>query len=449
MLKTVRSASLRVEQLGIPILIFLVVLSSHFSSGKRISSDSRYSIHTAVSMIKEGNTDLDEYAALFEENDYRIENIRGQFYTRYPIGVSIVAVPFVYVIDKGLHAASALAALSPTADEGVDDAGKDGPDADFLIKHHRKVETFIASFVVALTSVFLYLIALQQGSSRKFALCIVFTFAFCTSAWSTASRGLWQHGPSMLMLTTTLYLLLAAEKSARLAQFASIPLAFSYVVRPTNAISILFLTIFVLIRHREYFVKYILWASAIGIPFLIYNYSIYHCLLSPYYFPRAHGMSANFLEALAGNLVSPARGLFIFSPILLFSIYCMILKARRGEISKLDWFLIAILLAHWMTISFFANWWGGHSYGPRFFSDMIPYLVYFLLPLGPTIQKATAAKKGILITLFSTAIIISFLIQYRGANHSAVLAWNVTPAEINSHPSRLWDWHDVPFLRGI
>lgn len=48
--------------------------------------------------------------------------------------------------------------------------------------------------------------------NTRYSLLTVFIFAFCTSAWSTGSRALWQHGPSMLMLSAALYLILSARE---------------------------------------------------------------------------------------------------------------------------------------------------------------------------------------------------------------------------------------------
>ena len=32
------------------------------------------------------------------------------------------------------------------------------------------------------------------------------------------------------------------------------------------------------------------------------------------------------------------------------------------------------------SISLWWNWWAGVSYGPRIWSDMLPYLAYFVIP---------------------------------------------------------------------
>src|SRR5207253_9523971 len=63
------------------------------------------------------------------------------------------------------------------------------------------------------------------------ALGLAALFAFGTSALSVASRGLWQHGPSMLLLAIALYLFVRAGTKPELTAFASIPLALAYAVR--------------------------------------------------------------------------------------------------------------------------------------------------------------------------------------------------------------------------
>jgi hypothetical protein len=95
-MKRLRSAIILVS-------IFFSVFISHLGSRNITSFDSKWSIPTALSIIKEGNTDLDEYKEMLEKSNYdAIERIDGHYYTLYPIGVSIIAIPFVYAIEKSL-----------------------------------------------------------------------------------------------------------------------------------------------------------------------------------------------------------------------------------------------------------------------------------------------------------------------------------------------------------
>jgi hypothetical protein len=251
------------------------------------------------------------------------------------------------------------------------------------------------------------------------------------------------------MLSIALYLLLKARDKPRLIQFASLPLAYSFVIRPTNAVPIILLTVYVLLRHRKLFLRVALWSLPVVIPFFIYNLSVYHGLFSPYYLPSKLSGGSTFFEALAGNVVSPARGLFVFSPILAFALYGMVLKRRSGRWEMIDSFLLGALVLHWLVISSFPHWWAGHSYGPRFFTDMMPFFAYFLIPVVPAILRLRKPARLILAACFCLCLLLSFFVHYRGATDRDCHAWNGIPADIDTAPERLWDWGDLQFLRGL
>jgi hypothetical protein len=152
---------------------------------------------------------------------------------------------------------------------------------------------------------------------------------------------------------------------------------------------------------------------------------------------------------LAGHLISPSRGIFIFSPVLIFSIYEIAFGIKKREFGPLDWFLLLILLVHWIVISSFSKWWGGFSFGPRYFSDMVPYLIYFLILGVARILQSKGMKKIILISIFFCFVGISFGVHFRGANDWDVYRWNSEPIDVDVKPERVWDWGDIQFLRGI
>lgn len=413
----------------VPILVFFTVFVVYVRCPCIATHDSRWVIPTAISIVKEGNTDLDEYKAVMLPNDYAISKIGGHLYNLFPIGTSIISVPFVFAIDQ---TGSRL---------GTFDLGEYVRRTD-----PQGIELFIASFVTALTAVFTYFMARLFLGVRR-SLLLVSIFAFCTSAWSVASRALWQHGPSMLMLTIALYLILLARDRPHLIQFAGVPLAFSYVVRPTNAISCLLLTVFVLFQYRNYFVRYLLWAMTVGIPFLLYNFAVYHSMLAPYYQVHRLGTNPHLWEALAGNLLSPARGLFVFTPILLFSVVEIAWRISHQQLHKLDWILVSAIFLHWVSISSYKHWWAGYSFGPRLFSDIIPYFMYFLILAIARVFHLTLGRKIAVASVFLCLTVASFAIHFRGATDLDTFAWNATPIDVDIIPARVWDWYDIQFLR--
>ena len=410
----------------IGLLLFAVVLIGYLASGNTATFDSALSLQTALSLVREGNTDLDEYGDIVRTTWLSTEEIDGHIYMLYPVGASVLAAPVVWVIDK----------VSPEFA------------ASLRTGFGEPVQTAIASIVVALTVALVYLIA-RLYVTRFPAVMIALTLAFGTSAWSVVSRTLWQHGPSMLMLTLALYLVLLARQRPALSQFVSLPVAFAYVVRPTNSLAVVVFSVFVLIVYRRYFVRYLAWALVIAVPFVLLNLSVYHALLPNYYRWYSGFSLATFFQALIGHLISPSRGLLIYSPILLLSFAGVIIKVRRREFEKQDVVVLAIMGLHWVSISLWWNWWGGVSYGPRLFSDMLPYFVYWLIPVAGMLAKVTTRQRR-LITMTSAGLAaFSIFVHARGVTSSDVMDWNASPAPIDFYSFRVWDWRDPQWLRGL
>jgi hypothetical protein len=153
------------------------------------------------------------------------------------------------------------------------------------------------------------------------------------------------------------------------------------------------------------------------------------------------------LEGLVGTLISPSRGLFIFTPVLLFSVYGIVLKIRHKQMKAFDYALLGILTLHWTFSSAHPHWWGGHSYGPRYFTDVLPYFLYFLIPAMMHISTSTGLRRTVFITGFTGLLALSFVIHFRGATNWNVHYWNTVPVNVDDYPERVWDWRDMQFLR--
>ncbi|MHB9111299.1 MAG: hypothetical protein ACYC4D_01520 [Thermoleophilia bacterium] len=415
-------------QATVLICIFTIIVYLISFLSIPVVADSRWSIPTAVSIYKEGNVDLNEYKAVVQANDYyKVRKIGSRLYNEFPIGVSLLVLPIVYFYDQFTDLGESVYYGTP-----------------------KEAEMFMASCIVALTAIFLYLIARKKGLGMLGGLLLALIFTFGTSAWSTASLSLWQHGPSMLMITITLYIILLARDRPFIIQLAALPLAFSYIIRPTNSIAIVLFSIYIFLQYRRYFIRYVLWGILMAIPFLWFNYSIYGSLSSPYYATdRLIGRSAEtILVALAGNLVSPGRGILVFSPVLLLSFAGVMIKIRRRTFEKLDFFLVLTVIFHWLTISLVAVWWGGDSYGPRFFTDMMPLMIYFMIPVFEVVPKLGVWHKRAAVAGISVLAIFSIFVHFRGSTCAQVQHWNVHP-DIQENQSRLWDWGDIPYLTGI
>ncbi len=363
----------------------------------------------------------------------------GHWYSRLPIGATVLTAPLIVAVVEGIHFLQPVLGRVHSPNPVIDAFLHGNFDL-----AHPLIEMEVASLFLAATAVMIYFIARLRLPTPR-AVILALLFALASSAYSTAGRALWQHTPSMLLLTIAIYLLLRAEERPVLAAWAGIPVALAYTVRPTDALFVLIFTAYVAVRHRGILVRYLLAAAPVAVLFLAYNFSIYHVPLSQYYHSRIDGFLPSqwptFAEALAANLVSPSRGLLIFTPVFLFALWSMF--RGKWNVPLAPW-LAALVLIHWVAVSAFVqNWWAGHSYGPRFFTDLTPIFVLFLIPY---LERWDRYPRGLRVT-FAVLALLGLAIHLRGGWSPAVYRWNVSPVNIDQHPERAWDWTDPQFLR--
>jgi hypothetical protein len=260
---------------------------------------------------------------------------------------------------------------------------------------------------------------------------------------------LWQHGPSALFLALALYLIVAAGDRPWAVFAAGVVLAFAYWIRPTNSLSVAFVGLYVLVRHRHRAALYIGGALLVLVPFAVQNWLTYGNILPPYSYQlfERFGSPSQVLQALAGTLVSPNRGLLVFTPVFLFSIWGagLSLGGRARSSTGIEPYLIAIVISHWLVTSFFQDWAGAWSIGPRYFTDVVPYLVYFLIPIFEGGLFANVVVKY----AFIGAVLVSTIVQFRCAVSIYPFMWNGKPQALVEAPGRVWDWGDLQFLRGL
>ena len=197
---------------------------------------------------------------------------------------------------------------------------------------------------------------------------------------------------------TALKTLAAGAASVALPAFAA-----SYAMRPTDSIVIMVMAVWVVAAQRRHLLAVVAGAVPPLVVLVGVNLAVYHQPLSPYYTGgQSFDVSGTMAVALAGNLVSPARGLFIFCPLVVLSAVGVVVRWRAGALNAFWKALAVIPVLHWIVISAFNHWWGGDSYGPRFFTDLIPVLVVLALPAvevlaqwtAPSSEEAEAAGNG-------------------------------------------------------
>ncbi len=444
-------------------VLAVVVFAVDMASPSGMTADPIRAVSVAVGLVHYHSLSLDRFQPL-PDPGYAITVVNGHTYPLFPWAVSLFAVPWV-VLDDVAHRLG----LS------------EGSVAMVRSGHDWGLQVVSMAAVVAAATVVVYFLALRvlrlqpPVRRRRWAVAVALTFALATPAWSTASRAMWQHGPSMLCIAVGLLCALRAQAGRRGWMGMGAAFATSYAMRPTDSIVIIVMAAWVVVAQR----RHLLSVAAGAVPPLVVlvgvNLAVYHQPLSPYYTGgQSFDVSGTMAVALAGNLVSPARGLFVFCPLVILSVVGVVVRWRAGELTSFWKALAVIPVLHWIVISAFKHWWGGDSYGPRFFTDLVPVFVVLALPAVEVLARWMApgrnreaeadgvgdgvavgparprlAWRRAVVALTIVALVWSVAVEAQGAILRSAWCWNNVPTDVDAHPSRLWDWSDPQFARGI
>jgi hypothetical protein len=157
-----------------------------------------------------------------------------------------------------------------------------------------------------------------------------------------------------------------------------------------------------------------------------------------------HVSGASFrlgFDGFAGLLVSPSRGLLIFSPIVLVAAAGVRRALSEGWESPLRWCAIAAA-AQYALYGSYSVWWGGHTYGPRYMLDLLPLCV----PLAAVGMAAVRPGRFAAAAAVS-ALVWSLMVAGTGAFYYPNDRWNAEPADIDRDHARLWSWSDNQIRR--
>lgn len=318
------------------------------------------------------------------------------------------------------------------------------------------MDKIAASFIATLSAIFLYM-SLKNLSSNKISLVCTLIYAFATNTWAISSQTLWQQGGVELFLAILIYLVVLNEKQENRNNFLLMGLFSGLLIfcRPFDSILLLPIMYYVFV-HNNMEKFYYLCALILGsLPFAAYNLYFFNNLFGGYSsLVSVFSFNFNAINSFFGLLISPNRGLLIFSPICLIAILGISgIKKMKKKNMQYFFILMAIsVLGQIIAYSFYNMWWGGYSYGPRFLTGMLPFFMMFLGIYFDEFSKTTWTQKSIrkyfIIFVISIFICWSVFVQIVGAFYYPNDCWDCTPS-IDSHPQRLWDWNDSQILHSF
>lgn len=398
-----------------------------------VQGDSALSMILGQAILEHGQIKLDPYEDKLRQHyfldmpmqdgppvdHHGIQKRDGHLYSFFPIGNTVFAMPII--------------------------AGGYVAELDFFDTAGRRLQSLAAAATCLCLFLLMYQFA-RRYFSANLSLAVAVLAFLGSSLSSTLGTALWSHNFGVLFAMAVLYLVVKSyEDATPLAAMLIGALLFgAYLSRPTFLLLTPITLAVMVTMDRQAALRAAVVFCCLALLFVAFSYLEYGQLLPDYYYPQRLA-NPEYWTAFYGNLISPARGLLVYSPVLVFMLLTMptLVSSLRGHGVLLLFFLWPAI--HLLVISNFAHWWAGFSYGPRFMVDVMP--VFYLLLLWYLKQhlQRQQGKRIRTIALISLGLLSVAMHGYQGMYNTAVFDWNLKP-NIDQHPELLFDWRYPQFL---
>jgi hypothetical protein len=349
----------------------------------------------------------------------------GHYYTDKSLGPSLIALPF-YAVFKGIATIPPIQNFIQSGkgmgamDDTLNPEGKGiRPEAVYELLALTFISFFTTSIPSAILSVVLFLFAARFARKDIYAFIVALVYGLGTIAFPY-SNVLYQHQLAAFGTFVGFYLLWRVIfEQANLRWLWVVGVLFSLVVITEYPVviplGILFMWAAVKMPNRLALYRVALGAIPLGLIFAGYNYAIfgspmpvgyeYSTLWQDVHQQGFLSITMPSLATFLGLTVSPFRGLFFLSPILLLGFAGI---AYAWNDSKIDRSVVIVMS---LVIGFFllfysssVMWWGGSTVGPRYLTPMVPFLA---LPMIFAFNRwfASSVNRAVIVVL----IALSFL----------------------------------------
>jgi hypothetical protein len=312
-----------------------------------------------------------------------------------------------------------------------------------------------AASLVAGSVALLYLTALGL-TSRERALMLAAAYAAGTCVWAISSQSLWQQTPEIFFLSLGVFCLLRIRSPWIRGAAAGLALSAAAACRPTAAVVAAAAAVWLSLSDRRAFAAFMLAMVPAAAATLVYNAYYFG---SPLDFGQLSGgervaqyktgspdlwQTPPWLGA-AGLLVSPSRGLLVYSPFLAAAFAGAALAWRDPRYRSLRFLTLAVP-ALWIPAFLWFDWWGGWTYGYRPIVDSVPLLMVLCIPALEWILIRPVWRAA-----FGVSLAWSVFVQGLGAFAYSPWGWNArligsdgmrADVDLPAYRDRLWSFRD-------
>jgi hypothetical protein len=382
--------------------LFVVLFAAYvLTASGRIGGDGWRRYCVTRSLVERGTFEVPRDTEKAASRD-AVAGPEGRAYARYGLGQSLTMVP-LYLLGRAASVAA------PQFRQYVTELACSG----------------LNQVLAALTAVALLALLRKAGMGSRAALAATLVYAFGTFAWQQ-SKDTFEHPQVTLLFVVAALLLSDGEAGPRpwRVLLAGACVGFAFLTRLTAGVGAVALAVFLVDRS---------WRTGPGVvlgrlgvfaagaaPFVLlfgwYNYVRFGSVLATGYgatFPAKRPFSTPLWEGLAGLLVSPGRGLFVFCPVLILGAFGIRRVWRRDR--PLGWLAVLMFVGYVVLYATFVEWHGAWCWGPRFVTVVLPFLSVFVAGffdgvwprLGPLLRGAAFAVVGVSVAVQVLSVAVS------------------------------------------
>jgi hypothetical protein len=392
-------------------LSLLIFTLAFFARNINYGSDPKLTLVVTQSILENGTIYLNAYQddiLIDQPFSTYVDNLvllpyNGRYYHYFPLGPSVLSLPFVWVANL----------------RGWDMLTTDNYALQRLLAAASSVLLFWLSFALARCYV-----------SPWPSLLLGATAVLGSSLLSTIGIGLWSINFGTLFIALAL-LLLAQYDSGRLPDPAPLLLGvllfLTFFVRASAVAFIVAVLLYLLWRDWRHFGKTAVVAATCLFLFLLWSRWEFGQWIPAYYaLGRLQVERIAVWVGVLGNLVSPSRGIFVFSPFLVLGFVGLLGYRAFRRPHRLVWAIVLWFALHLLITARAASWWGGWSFGPRLLTETVPGLFLLLVISWHEWQPRLSRPQGwfwqaSFALLAAVAIVIH---SYQGLYNPYTSLWN-------------------------
>lgn len=399
-------------------LILVAMAMVYLSPIDTTGADPKGTLLSAQTLIRHHTLCLDGYSPeILQAMPWQTSLYDGERYYIYPIGPVIISVPAVVVAN--------LLGLDMRLSE--DDS---------------RLQRVLAGLCVGACAFLLWRLS-RRILPTPWAYAVTGVLVFGTSIVSTLGTAFWNLDVLVVIKLILLILLfdrLRGDGCKSNSYLDGMLLALAFSCRPTSAIFIGLFLVVSFVHDRDHGFRVSL-AALVGLGGLaLASLALFGDLLPPCYL-QSFGINGFSSEGLIGLLVSPGRGLFVFSPVFIMTLVTCVTRARFLRPRSLVILCGISFIGQVLVISQWPMWWGGHSFGSRLLADAIPELS-MLTVLGTQSVLAMGSKHARFwcrsgwVALGALSIFVNVV---QGLFNTYPRQCNIEP-NVDAYPEVLFDW---------